>query len=610
MENIRRNEQIIIMKKIVKRIFSFTFWNRIVIQLIFSHLFLISISVLMVGIFLVSATNTYIEEQVREKHLDMVRNSAKEINSFVRYSLGILTFVSEQQDFATDAVRQGRTIDRMHLTYDYYESLTVVDTNLTIMNSTIFGKKNLPYDNPAFFEKAFGEEMYISPLERLEEDRPIIRVGIPVKEFGQQTGLLVAEIKINILYDIVDSLSNNVEDGYVFIVSENGTVIAHPDRRIVYRNENLSNFNFINDLINGNEGNARYIDPNFNNELMISAYTRVEDFNWGIVISQSESTAFAVSRDILNKLIIIIIGSIALASILGVVITRNMVQPLKFLVAGVKRVSKGSLLENIQIPRTEELATLAIEFNNMTGNLLSIQRQLKQAERLATVSKFASVVAHEIRNPFNSIVINIQVLKRGLQKGESRVQLESLMEVIDSEIRRIDSLIENYLSFTRPKELQASVTDLSIVLDEVILAQHAKAANQNITIVRDEDQVSVEIPADGDQLKQAFLNIILNAFQSMPGGGKLNISILIDHENIKYPDSVLISFRDNGIGIKPDNMPDIFDFFYSSKKGGTGLGLAVTKQIIEGHYGFIEIQSEPKAGTAVLIYLPKNKLSS
>ncbi|MFC1492803.1 ATP-binding protein [candidate division KSB1 bacterium] len=593
------------MTKLKNKIASLPFWNKLVSQFIFSHVALASLSIAIVGIFLISGTNSYVSRKVRETNLEKVRNSASEISYYVNNTLNLLSFTAKLPRFFSQSFIRDQTLNQMALDFDFFNSICVVDTNLTILSSTEISERNNKYPYPDFYYEAAGKERHISQVQ-IVNNLPMTRVAFPIREFENFAGLLIAEIRLHFIWELVDELSEEIEDGMMYLVSSDGTVIAHKDRKIVWSRENYSKFPFIGNLIAGSEGTASYIDTEMNNLSMICAYTPVEELNWGVVLIQSEEKAFEVSSKMLNDFIFLIIGSIILASLIGIHITRNMTQPLKFLVEGVKRVSKGSLLETIKVPKTEELATLAAEFNKMTENLVEIQKKLKQAERLATVSKFASVVAHEVRNPFNSIVINMQVLKRGMKKGEKQEKLEQLMDVIDSEIRRIDGLIQNYLSLTRQKEILKDTAEINAVIDEVILAQHQRAVKNNIRIKRNSDIKSIHIPVDSDQIKQAVLNIILNAFDSMPKGGKLTIGIMDKHENTEHSDKIIMSFEDTGCGIPGESLSEVFDFFYSLKHGGTGLGLAVTKQIIDSHNGEIEIYSEVDKGTTVLVYLPKS----
>ena len=595
------------MIRFLRKLFRTKILNKIVTQFVFSHVFLAVLSIALVGFFLLSEINSFITQSVKNNQLEVARRSASEIYYFVSNTLNNLSFATKFRDvYLMQSIDQQVVLDEMQTNNkEIYRKIFVTDTTGTIVSTTEFGAVGLiDEDFPYLDDQPLGSP-YISPVNIID-DRPVITVSTPIIQYDRFVGNLSAEIDVGFIWDLVDSLSKKIPGGQVYIISDNGTLIAHPTLSYVYNNENLASFAFVQNLLDNNEGTDTYEDLLANGETMICAYTPVKELKWGIVVAQTQSVAYSVYRDILQKWILIIAGSIVIALVLGIIITRNLVQPLKKLVEGVQRVSEGSSPGTIEIPHTEELATLAREFNHMTENLESVQKKLQMAERLATMSKFASVVAHEIRNPFNSVVINLQVLKRDIRKKEPPDRLEQHMDVIDSEIRRIDDLIQNYLSFTKPREFDPHDTDLHILLDEIILAQHARAEKQSVRIERETDHDSLIIPADEDQLKQAFLNIMLNSFQAMPKGGSLKIAVLADHNGGGDCDgTVKIVFEDSGIGIEPDNLPKVFDFFYTSKTTGTGLGLAVTQQIIEAHHGTINISSTPDHGTAVTVLLPK-----
>lgn len=589
------------LKKILqKRIF-----NKIVAQFIFSYVFLVSISIVSVGFLLITEINNFIKKSVSENQLEIARRSAKEIYYFVHNTFDILSYatttdeINEMQPF-----KQQRILDELQINNDFYRKIFVVDTTGSIISTTEIGIKDTLYKETEIYNNASRVRQYISPVN-IKDERLVITVSRRIMQFERKVGILAAEVDVSFIWELVDSLSYNVQGGQMFIVSESGIVIAHQKRELVYNNVDFSEFPFIQNLLDKNEGTDSYEDSYNNYVPTLCAYTPVEELGWGIVVSLPELQAFAVSRDILIKLIFIVIGSIIFASILGILITRNLVQPLKRLVEGVQRVSEGALPGHIDIPRTDELAILAHEFNNMTKNLAKIQKKLQMAERHATMTRFASIVAHEIRNPFNSIVINMQVLKRGMGKHENPERLEQYMEIIDHEIHRIDGLIRNYLSLTKPSEFKPAPTNLNTLLNDLILSQQAKAVSQSISIEHESEEKSLIINADANQLKQAFLNIFLNSIQAMSDGGTLKIAVLVHHDNKKHLSTVKVLFQDTGVGIKPEHLPDVFEFFYTSKPTGTGLGLAVTHQIIKMHHGAIEITSEPNYGTTVSVYLPK-----
>jgi signal transduction histidine kinase len=229
-------------------------------------------------------------------------------------------------------------------------------------------------------------------------------------------------------------------------------------------------------------------------------------------------------------------------------------------------------------------------------------------ERLEALSRFAALVSHEIRNPLNSMNINMQIIRRLIDRKEvSPERRIKYLEVISSEISRINDLVTNFLTIARPPELNLIRTDIHQILQEVILIQTARAASQGINIRHRFTPDSISGMFDYNQLKQVFHNIIINAFEAMEEGGTLFINTsIINKENsareLKY--YVRMEFKDTGVGIPREILRDVFEFYHTTKRAGSGLGLAIAKQIVEGHKGIVYIDSMPKVGTSVFIELP------
>ncbi|MFQ5584063.1 MAG: PAS domain-containing sensor histidine kinase, partial [Calditrichia bacterium] len=248
------------------------------------------------------------------------------------------------------------------------------------------------------------------------------------------------------------------------------------------------------------------------------------------------------------------------------------------------------------------------EFNSMAESLLRYQTDLKRMTRLAALSRFASLVSHEIRNPLNSMNINMQLLKRLIYRDDvSPERKAKYLEIISSEITRINDLVNNFLAIARPPELNLVQTNVHKILDDVVSIQNAHAVSEGIKIRCNYVDGDVYGMYDYNQLKQVFHNVIINAIDSMPEGGELNISTRIINKNArKEEDDIYISlqFSDTGIGINQDLIKDVFEFYFTTKPTGSGLGLAIAKQIVEGHNGQISLDSKEGRGTTVFIELP------
>ena len=223
------------------------------------------------------------------------------------------------------------------------------------------------------------------------------------------------------------------------------------------------------------------------------------------------------------------------------------------------------------------------------------QTQLIRTEKLASIGQLAAGVAHEINNPLGTILIYSHLIQKSLEPDDPK--REDIALVI-SEANRAKDIVQGLLSFAREKKLRASEININDILEEVLSLVVNQSLFHNIKIKKSFDQDPQAIVADETQLKQVFLNIILNAAQAMEGNGKLTISTIFDKKQIK------IKIADTGPGIPPEVMGKLFSPFFTTKEKGTGLGLAISYGIIERHQGKIDVETDLGKGSTFVITLP------
>ncbi len=291
---------------------------------------------------------------------------------------------------------------------------------------------------------------------------------------------------------------------------------------------------------------------------------------------------------------VLVTGLVALISHL---IGRNLTNPIKVLVDSTTRVATGNLDEECKIKTHDEIGDLAAAFNQMTRDLKQSRDKLIQAERLATAGKMSASFAHEIRNPLSSMRMLTQML---MQKPEMSVEKhrQSLRYILE-EIERIDVIVKGLMDFARPTALNLVKQPIAPALQTVLALMEANLAHHQIKLVLDLSPETPEIEFDSDKLKQAFMNVVLNAMEAMPQGGVLTVSTIIDEDK-----SVGIKVADTGVGIREEDLTNLFEPFFTRKTKGTGLGLANVKRILEEHSGRVEIESSVGEGTAVSLWLP------
>jgi PAS domain S-box-containing protein len=230
-------------------------------------------------------------------------------------------------------------------------------------------------------------------------------------------------------------------------------------------------------------------------------------------------------------------------------------------------------------------------------SLESINTQLQVSERLAALGRITAGVAHEVKNPLNSMRLWLENLKETLSP-EQAPSAQQAVQVLDKEIDRLDAVVKRFLDFTRPVEVKLESTDLAELLRDVMSVAQPQLQKAGVTV---EESLGAEVPdvwADRDLLKQAVLNLVLNAVDAMPNGGELRLNLKRRGELAE------ISVSDTGRGIAPENRQKIFQLFFTTRPGGSGIGLATTFRIVQLHNGSIDFQSEAGRGTTFRIELP------
>lgn len=228
-------------------------------------------------------------------------------------------------------------------------------------------------------------------------------------------------------------------------------------------------------------------------------------------------------------------------------------------------------------------------------------REMIESERLDSVVMLAAGVAHELGNPLNSMNIHLQLIERQLAKLPKGATVKKIRESVDicaAEVQRLDGIIRNFLEAMRPQPPNLTEVDLLALLDEVLALQRQELENLGIRVEIEVGQSLPPVMADANQLKQVFFNLIKNAMEAMERGGHLRIRARMDDA------WVYLSFGDDGVGIAQSDLPRVFQPYFSTKRGGHGLGMMIVQRILRAHGGQIALESTPGQGTTVTLQFP------
>ncbi len=409
---------------------------------------------------------------------------------------------------------------------------------------------------------------------------------------------------------------------YIF-ENKKGYVIAHPG--LVQLPWDLDHIDLLRtciaDLKNKGKsfGMTNYQGANF-----FTASTDYPGMDWTVGVTISVSDYMKNLRFIKQTIYTLVLVGILLSSFLSYLLAMTIIRPLHALQQGIERISRGDLDYKVEIEDPDIASALAGSFNKMAFSLQKSLAELKQTyaelaekEKLAAVGKMTAGIAHEIKNPLGVIQGSAQIVANGERPWEMR---EKAARFIIDEVARLNNTLKSFLAFARPVSPSFQETDIVQLLEETLSATEERYREDGFTISKEFPDETPLFSADGDQIRQVFWNIMINAMKSMPEGGPITVRVRVEQDpavleqekdriSLGNPFAaprnwLIISIEDKGCGIAEEHLDKILDPFVSFRDDGIGLGLSIVSQIVRLHNGHIRILSKVGEGTTFFLFFP------
>lgn len=284
-------------------------------------------------------------------------------------------------------------------------------------------------------------------------------------------------------------------------------------------------------------------------------------------------------------------------------VTGGIVAPVRELVSATRRVGSGEFDVRVEAEERDEIGELARAFNEMTGRLKTAaarveelhKREIERANQLATVGELASGVAHEIKNPVVGIANGLDLVKREVSQHE---KLAPIIEEMSRQLERIESAIRDLLAFARPGEPNIASVEAREVVERAVRLVQPAAERAGVEVRTDVGSEGAVLRADEELLRQALVNLLMNAVQATPAGGRVCLPLRLRGDHVRF------RVVDTGKGIHAEDLDDVFKPFFTTRHSGTGLGLPITREIVERHGGSISVESSLGEGTTFTVDLP------
>ena len=480
------------------------------------------------------------------------------------------------------------------------------------------------------FLRTKAEGRYFGDIAFDDRDaRP--HMTIAVVEHAPGEGVIVADVDLRTVVDAIDRARIG-EAGYAYAVNARGELIAHPDKNLVLAHTTLAGLPQVQGALTGAatvRADVVTTGRDLDGREVLSAFERVEPPGWWVFVEEPLSVAFAPIEAAIWRTASLLVVFLLVATVTSVLLARNLVKPIESIQVAAARIGSGALDQRIDISSGDELGALAEEFNRMAARLqesyTGLEQQVQERTRELTSalsrlddqtreleaashhkSDFLANMSHELRTPLNAISGFSQVLRRQLYGEINEKQAEYLDDVLAS-AQHLRSLIDDVLDLSKVEagqfELEVAPFSLYAALERGVVMVRERASKGGVRVSLSSDPGIDTVIGDERRVRQVVFNLLSNAVKFTPGGGTVDVSLdRLDGE-------VRVSVSDSGPGIATEDQARIFEEFQQAAAGkeqreGTGLGLALSKRLVELHGGRIWVESEPGKGSRFVFTLP------
>ena len=529
-------------------------------------------------------------------NVNVATQVAEQINLYITTNINILQSVAgDLQGTDLQSWQQDRILKNYVLEFAEFRELTLYDAAGGQVASSRVGKSKLQFPRSG---TPYGPAITVSPIEIDDDLLPRAIVGIKLTHVGKASGSLVGEFSLEEMWRLVDRIKVG-DQGYALIVAANGLLIAHGnanEKPRVARGDNLATQPLVQ-LVHG-QRNAEAASLEYANEAgrqMLGVAAPLELLNWTVMVEQPRSEAYAVA-DVLTRQLMYIIGLALLVTVsVGYFFGRSFIQPIFALMRGTHAVAEGRLDERVTITSRDEFQELGDAFNSMADKLVELTEDVRKKERQAMFGRMAAGLVHDLSHPVQNIGNSCKLIVRVFDDPEYR---QTFTRTIDREMETLKRVLDDLRNVARPAPVERFPLDVNRSVADIVESMRGFADESGISIESKFAQEPVIIEGDVFALGRVYRNLITNAIQATQAGGRVTIATSRDRDKVE------VSVSDTGSGIPAERLGAIFDDFVTTKKRGLGLGLAITKRIVEQLGGTISVTSEIGKGTTFTMRFP------
>ena len=536
-------------------------------------------------------------ESVREGNYRVAQQVAGQIDQYIAHNIRVLRSLGlELRTVGMHTWQRERILKDMVLEFPEFREITLFDSaGVAIATSRLIGAR-VAVPEPAI--SASG--IYVAPVKMDDDLLPTTAISVKFGSGGAEPGWIVGEISLEELWRTVDRIRVGSQ-GYALVLAEDDNLIAHgkaDGKRLIATLVDVPAKRLASGL-RATGGKTYYLEyEDETRRWVIATAALVKDRDWAVIVEQPVDEAYAVTTKLERQLTLAIGLALVSTVVVGWLWGRSFIRRIFALTRATRAIAEGRMDERVRDQGADEIRQLGDAFNSMADKLVELQEDVRKQERQAMFGRIAAGLVHDLSHPVQNIVNNAKLVHRMFQDPEYR---ETFKNTVEREASIIKRVLEDLRNLARPIPLERFPVDVNRIVTEAVetMQQHAETAGLTLRAELTGEHAFIE--GDLFALGRVYRNLILNAIQATAPGGLIVVA------SEATPERVHVRIYDTGCGIPPDRLAAIFEDFVTTKRRGLGLGLAISKKIVEQLGGNISVASEVGKGTTFVLDFPRSR---
>ena len=547
------------------------------------------------GAMSIFSLRTGAQQAVIDGNLNVARQVAEQIELYVTGSVNILKAVAaDLQQTGLQRWQQDRILKNFVLQFTEFRELTLLDDNGQLIVSSRLGRPTVTVPGSE------GVNINGVLISRFSVDDALLPTAVIAVRLVDRDGggWLVGHLNLEAMWRMIDRIRVGAK-GYALVVTNEGQLLAHGDpaaKSRVARGDNMRAHPLVAH-IGAALPNEQVTFDQYDDERgpMLGVAARLPSLGWTVIVEQSRDEAFAIPIRLQRQLGIAI--AVALMVMLGVGYFwgYRFIDPILALTRGTRALAEGKLDERVKVDSSDEIGQLGLAFNNMADRLVELQDDVRKKERQAMFGRISIGLVHDLSHPIQNIGNSCKLIVKMFDDQEYR---ETFKRTIERELAQVKRVLDDLRNVARPMPLQRFPIDINKEIAELVESMQSTAEKAGLTIETEFVFGQLFIEADLFALNRVYRNLIMNSLQATPPRGRVVVRTLRDSGY------ATVEVSDSGCGIPKERLETIFEDFVTTKRRGLGLGLAISKEIVEQLDGTITVSSDVGVGSTFTLKFP------